>query len=61
MTEQKTELFYKPSEVAEILSLHRQSIYRLLRSNEIPHIKVGGAWRIPSEEFDAYLERLKKN
>lgn len=39
---------YLVSEVAEMLGLSRSSVYRLVRSGEIPSIRYGSSVRIPA-------------
>ena len=48
-------LFYTVPEAAEILRVHENTIYRLIRSKKIEHYKVGVQIRIAAAE----LERLK--
>jgi excisionase family DNA binding protein len=44
-----------PEEVAEILGLHRESVYRLLRAGVIPGYKAGlRQWRTPRTELESY-------
>lgn len=47
--------FYTVPEAAEILRVHENTIYRLIRSKKIEHYKVGVQIRISAAE----LERLK--
>ena len=48
-------LFYTIDEAAEILCVHRNTIYALVRSKKIEHYRVGNQIRITAKE----LERLK--
>lgn len=47
--------FYTVPEAAEVLRVHENTIYRLVRERKIEHYKVGAQIRISSGE----LERLK--
>ena len=47
--------FYTVPEAAELLRVHENNIYRLIRSKQIEHYKVGVQIRISAAE----LERLK--
>lgn len=47
--------FYTVPEAAELLRVHENTIYRLIRSKRIEHYKVGVQIRISAAE----LERLK--
>ena len=38
--------FRTPEEAAELLRVHRTTIYRLIDSGEIKAIRIGGQWRI---------------
>lgn len=38
-----------PQEVAELLRVDRQTVYRWLRQGDLQAIKIGGVWRVPRE------------
>lgn len=47
----------KPKEVAEYLSVHTVTVYRMLYANQIPAVKVKGAgWRMDRKKLDEMLE-----
>lgn len=46
---------YKVEEVAELLGLSRNTVFRLLKAGDLKSIKVGGSRRITVEQLDAYL------
>lgn len=46
---------YSPEEAAIYLGVHPQTVYKLLRTGELPGIKVGQLWRIPKEDMARYL------
>ena len=48
-------IFYTIDEAAELLRVHRNTIYTLVRSKQIEHYRVGNQIRITAKE----LERLK--
>ena len=48
-------IFYTIDEAAELLRVHRNTIYALVRSKKIEHYRVGNQIRITAKE----LERLK--
>jgi excisionase family DNA binding protein len=56
MTEQR---FYQLSDVAEILNISASQTYALVRSGELPAIKVGGRgqWRVEHAELENYIQR----
>jgi excisionase family DNA binding protein len=45
-----------PEEAAIYLRLNPQTAYRLLRSGQLPGVKVGRQWRIRKSSIDAYLD-----
>lgn len=44
-------------ELAHILSVSKEKVYRMARSGEIPHIKVGRIWRFYPSEVKAKLSQ----
>lgn len=52
--------FVPLTEVSEILDISAAQAYALVRSGELPAIKVGGRgqWRVEITELDAYIERM---
>jgi excisionase family DNA binding protein len=50
-----TRAVYTVREVAELLSLSLGSTYALIRSGEIPALKLGGRWVVPKKRFHAWL------
>lgn len=55
MSKDFTKPFYTVPEVAELLQVHENTIYNLVRKKKIEHYKVGAQIRISAAE----LERLK--
>jgi len=45
-------------EVARYLRVHPSTIYRLLKSNQLPGFKVGSDWRFNLEEIDKFRFRI---
>ena len=43
-------------DVMQMLRLSRTMVYDLLRSGQLPGIRIGAAWRIPVADFRRYLE-----
>ena len=52
--------FIQLAEVAEILDISSAQAYALVRSGELPAIKVGGRgqWRVEASELEDYIERM---
>ena len=51
--------FLQMSDVAEELSVSLSQVYHMVRSGELPAIKVGGrgAWRIERVQLEGYIAR----
>ena len=47
-------------EVAEVLGVTYQLIYRLVRSGELPASRLGKLYRVSRTDLSAYLERTKR-
>jgi excisionase family DNA binding protein len=46
--DQSNDTWLTPEELADLLRVHRQTIYRELRAGNLPGvIKIGNQWRIP--------------
>lgn len=43
-------------DVAGHLSLSVEMVYKLAQKGELPAIRIGSSWRIPKEEFEAWLQ-----
>lgn len=46
-------------EVADFLGVTYQLIYRLVRSGELPAVRLGKLYRVSREDLDAYLAKSK--
>ncbi len=44
-------------EVAKYLGLHPISIYRLIKTSDIPAMKIGGQWRFKKEILDEWFSK----
>jgi excisionase family DNA binding protein len=53
------ERFLQLTDVAEILNISASQTYALVRSGELPAIKIGGRgqWRVERSELEAYIQR----
>jgi excisionase family DNA binding protein len=51
--------FLQLSDVAEVLNISASQAYALVRSGELPAIKIGGRgqWRVEATQLEAYIER----
>ena len=52
--------FLTLSDVAEVLNISDSQTYALVRSGELPAIKIGGRgqWRVEREKLEAYIARM---
>ena len=52
--------FLPLADVAEILSVSSAQAYALVRSGDLPAIKVGGRgqWRVETTELEDYIQRM---
>lgn len=55
-----TKRFIQLSEVSEVLDISSAQAYALVRSGELPAIKVGGRgqWRVEVTELESYIQRM---
>lgn len=55
-----SERFLQLSDVAEVLNISTSQTYALVRSGELPAIKIGGRgqWRVERTELESYIERM---
>lgn len=49
--------FVQIADVAETLNISARQAYALVKSGELPAIKVGGGWRVETTELESYIER----
>ncbi|NUS74244.1 MAG: helix-turn-helix domain-containing protein [Corynebacteriales bacterium] len=54
------ERFLQLADVAEILNISSSQTYALVRSGELPAIKIGGRgqWRVERNELERYIKRM---
>ena len=52
--------FYSLEEVAGLLGVNYQLIYRLVRSGELTAARIGKVYRVDRRDLEAYLERTKR-
>lgn len=52
--------FLQLSDVADVLNISAAQTYALVRSGELPAIKVGGRgqWRVEAAQLESYIERM---
>lgn len=52
--------FIQLADVAEVLNISSSQAYALVRSGELPAIKIGGRgqWRVESEQLEEYIQRM---
>ena len=54
--------FFTLEDVASYLSVSVPQVYAIVRSGQLPAIKIGGrgVWRVAIEQLEAYVERLHR-
>jgi excisionase family DNA binding protein len=52
--------FYTLEDVATILNVRVAQVYALVRSGELPAVKLGGrgVWRVDRQQLETYIERM---
>ena len=57
-----TDRFLTLTDVADILNISASQTYALVRTGELPAIKIGGRgqWRVERTMLEAYVERMYK-
>lgn len=52
--------FLQLADVAEILNISAAQTYALVRSGDLPAVKIGGRgqWRVEQAQLEQYIERL---
>ena len=52
--------FYTLEDVATILNVRVAQVYALVRSGELPAVKLGGrgVWRVDRLQLESYIERM---
>jgi excisionase family DNA binding protein len=49
-------IVYRVKEVEALLQLSRSTVYELIRSGELPSIRIGRSVRVPREALERWLE-----
>ncbi len=59
-TDRVARRFIPLTEVSEILDISAAQAYALVRSGDLPAIKVGGRgqWRVETTELESYIQRM---
>lgn len=54
--------FLQPAEVADVLNVTVSQVYTLMRSGQLPAVKIGkrGVWRVSVEALEAYIAELER-
>ena len=46
---------YEVKDIMRIMRISRNTAYKLLREEGIPHMRIGGHYKIPAESFHRWL------
>ncbi len=55
----RTPGFLTTEDVLGCLKVNARTVYRLIRSGELPAVRIGRQWRIRQSDFEAWLERKR--
>jgi excisionase family DNA binding protein len=58
-TERELEAFLTTEEVLSYLKITPRTIYRLIRSGELPAVRIGRQWRFRRADLDRWLDRQR--
>jgi len=50
--------FYTPGELAEMMAVHKATIYRMVERGELPAIRFGRSIRFDADEIEAFLRNV---
>lgn len=48
----------KPTEVAEFLCIHKNTVYKLIKGGDLPAFRVGKSWRISRRDLSCLCQSL---
>lgn len=48
----------KPTEVAEFLCIHKNTVYKLIKRGDLPAFRVGKSWRISRRDLSSLCQLL---
>lgn len=48
------------ADVAKLLSISRSHAYEMVRTGELPHVRIGNAVRVPRRALEAWLDQRTK-
>lgn len=55
----KSKAYLSLEEVADLLGVDYQLVYRLVRKNELPAVRLGRVYRVSRDDLDEFIERSK--
>ncbi len=55
------ERYYTPEQIAELLTIQRQTVYAWLRSGKLSGVKLGKIWRVAEVQLQGYLTQKKSS
>jgi len=60
MTITKVQLALSVKQTAEALSIGTSKVYQMVASGELPHIRIGGSVRIPTEALRSWVQERQE-
>ena len=58
-SEASTSAFLTTEEVLSCLKVNPRTIYRLIKSGELPAVRIGRQWRFRRSDLDTWIERQR--
>ena len=58
-SEASTSAFLTTEEVLSCLKVNPRTIYRLIKSGELPAVRIGRQWRFRRSDLDAWIDRQR--
>lgn len=49
------DLFYTVQEVAELLKIHKSTVFAMIRGGKLKAIRIGRLWRVKKEELERMI------
>jgi excisionase family DNA binding protein len=53
------QLLYKPEQAAQVLGLGRSKVFELLADGTLASVRIGRSRRVPRQELEDYVARLR--
>lgn len=58
--ETKHNILLRPAEAAQVLGISRSLAYELIRSGQLPAIRIGGRLRVAESDLQRFVQELRR-